>query len=91
MSDLEILVDYYKAIDAKHIIPTKLYPLACYTVKDCDICSFNSACSYMGSKELEGNSSTRQDTYFKLHIKPLMHKKEYSRKNIKYYHPELFI
>lgn len=91
MSDLEILVDYYKAIDAKHIIPTKLDPLDCNTVKGCNVCSFNNACSYLGNKELEDNSSTWQCTYFKLHIKPLMRKKEYSKENLQHYHPELFI
>lgn len=88
MSDLEILVDYYKAIDAQHIIPTKSDPLDCGIV-DCDACSFDNACSYMGDRELKDISTIYR--YFKLRIKPLMSKKEYSRKNIKHYHPELFI
>ena len=89
MSDLEILIDYYKAIDAKHITPTKLDPLDCNTVKGCNVCSFNNACSCLGNRELEDVSTMHQ--YFKRHIKPLMSKKEYNRKNIQHYHPELFI
>ena len=88
MSDLEILVDYYKAIDAQHIIPTKSDPLDCGIVA-CDACSFNNACSYLGDRELKDTSTLYR--YFKLRIKPLMSKEEYNRKNIQHYHPELFI
>ena len=38
MSDLEILIDYYKAIDAKHITPTETDPLDCNSTNDCDFC-----------------------------------------------------
>ena len=69
MSDLEILVDYYKAIDAQHIIPTKLDPLDCGIV-DCDACSFDNACSYMGDRELKDISTIYR--YFKLRIKPFL-------------------
>ena len=92
MSDLEILIDYYKAVDAKHITPTETDSLDCSRPNDCDFCAFSNACNYMGDRGLDGDpSESYQDTYFRLHIKPLMRKKEYTWPYIQHCHPELFI
>ena len=92
MSDLEILIDYYKAVDAKHIIPTETNPLDCSSTNDCDFCFYCKACHYTGSKRLDGDLiESYQNTYFRLHIKPLMRKKEYTWPYIQHCHPEFFI
>ena len=92
MSDLEILIDYYKAVDAKHITPTETDPLDCNSTNDCDFCFCCKACRYTGSKHLDGNpAESYQDTYFRLFIEPLMRKKDYSKENLEHCHPELFI
>ena len=92
MSDLEILIDYYKAVDAKYIIPTETDPLDCNSTDDCDFCFYCKACRYTSSKHLDGNpTESYQDTYFRLRIKPLMCKKEYTWPYIQHCRPELFI
>ena len=86
MSDLEIVIEFHRALQVEHISRYTYNSYDCDEQHDCNACSFLYSCKYLAE---EGNGTA--ETSFAKRIYPLLQLDKYSYETLYATYPELFI
>lgn len=87
MDNIQIIIDFYKALANREIVYYTSTHYNCGNTS-CEACSFSSSCDILYNATPIGQTSNH---FFGEHIYPLLQQPEFSLEYLQQYYPEYFI